>query len=225
MASAVTTTVTLSFRLLGSLLRPLPCRLESAHTPLSGDRTPKLWLLPPGGGWEELRLAMVPMAGQVRPAGHLQAWQSELAHTCAGGGRVQCGQGGGGLGVAARVDRGTEPGGGRSPEWMEPRCRDRAPGGWSGWLGPSPTVVKQPPEASTPQTPLGAGPSGAGWGTGSSRTPSAQGPALGRGHGCGVLGVGWAQGACGPGFGCAGLRVQLPPWPPGSAGRDHKAVP
>ena len=84
MASAVTTTVTLSFRLLGSLLRPLPCRLESAHTPLSGDRTPKLWLLPPGGGWEELRLAMVPMAGQVRPAGHLQAWQSELAHTCAG---------------------------------------------------------------------------------------------------------------------------------------------
>ena len=127
--------------------------------------------------------------------------------------------------MAARVDRGTEPGGGRSPEWMEPRCRDRAPGGWSGWLGPSPTVVKQPPEASTPQTPLGAGPSGAGWGTGSSRTPSAQGPALGRGHGYGVLGVGRAQGACGPGFGCAGLRVQLPPWPPGSAGRDHKAVP
>lgn len=33
-------TVTLSSRLLGSLLRPLPCRVESAHTPLSGDRTP-----------------------------------------------------------------------------------------------------------------------------------------------------------------------------------------
>lgn len=42
-------TVTLSSRLLGSLLRPLPCRVESAHTPLSRDRIPKLWLLPPGG--------------------------------------------------------------------------------------------------------------------------------------------------------------------------------
>lgn len=132
-ASAATTTVTLSSRLLGSLLRPLPCRLESAHTPLSRDQTPKLWLLPPGGGWKELRLAMVPTAGQVRPAGHLQAWQSEVAHTSAGEGgsargRIQCGQGGGGLGVAARMDRGTEPGGGWSPEWIEPRCRDRAPG-------------------------------------------------------------------------------------------------
>lgn len=173
---------------------------------------------------------MVPTAGQVRPAGHLQAWRSELAHTSAGErgsarGCVQCRWGGGGVGGGvAWTDKGTEPGGGRSPEWTEPCCTDRAPGGWSGWRGPSPAVLKQPPEVSTPQTPPGAGPSGAGWATGTSRSPSAQGAALGRGHGCGVPGAGRARGVCGPGFGCAGLCVQLPPRLPGSAGRDHEAV-
>lgn len=60
--------------------------------------------------WKALRAAVVPSAGQVRPAEHLQAWPSELAHTSPGEG-----QGGGGLGGPARIDRGTERGwGGRA---------------------------------------------------------------------------------------------------------------
>lgn len=181
-------------------------------------------------GWKALRVAVVPTAGQVRPAGHLQAWPSELAHTSAGEGgsargHVQHGRGGRGLrGGRLRWTEGLGVGG-QSPEWMEPHCRDRDPSRWSGWRGPSPAVVKQPLGASTPQTPPGAGPSGAGWGTGSSRTPSARGPKLGRGHGRGVPGVGRARGACGPGFGYAGPHVQLPPRAPGSAGRDDEELP
>ena len=58
-------------------------------------------------------MAVVPTAGQVRPAERLQAWPSELADTSAGGGR-----GGGGLGGPARIDRETERGWG---ERAEPR--------------------------------------------------------------------------------------------------------